>query len=364
MMASAKASVNNGQQFKNIKKTMAAAVLVQKNVNIILAQSNITLTALPNLPKHQQTARDHAKAWDDVWKGVLFTTSEFIGYATLFNESYSAMMEDVKTIKNPNSTPQAKEAARDDIKSILSGAVLPALTQKKVNATKQTAKIKNFHDSFQTAYSEFQADFNTADKIITKDNQDLIKKQTDLSKAQAVAEGLEYGIVIDSALLPITAAFIAAAGPIGMIIGGIVLAAEVAALAALVAEYANAMEKVNNIQSEITAENKEVTQLKGVETQIRGLQTATVNIQQASQQIESGWETLEGDIKEVIQNVGDVSPDKAASVVEIQLKAVNDTWQTILADVEKLRPVDGKIPSKSYANAAEFLKAVTSKQGS
>ena len=363
-MASTKAIENNGQQLKNIKKTMSFAAQVQKNVNTILAQSDITLKAIPNLPKHQQTARDHAKAWDDVWKGVLFTTSEFISYAHSFNESYSAMMEDVKTIKDPNSTPQAKEAARDDIESILSGVVLPKLKEKKLNATNQTAKIKKFHDSFQTAYSEFQADFATADKIITQDNQDLIKKKAKLAKAKAVAEGLEIGLGVDGGLLPITAAYTFAAGPIGVIVGGILLAIEIGALVGLLIEYANAMEKVNTIQSEITAEKQEVTQLTGVETQIKGLQNATVNIQQASQQIESCWETLEGDMKEVIQNVGDVSPDKAASVVEIQLKAVNDTWQTILADVEKLRPVDGKIPSKTYANAAEFLKAVRPKQGS
>ena len=48
------------------------------------------------------------------------------------------------------------------------------------------------------------------------------------------------------------------------------------------------------------------------------------------------WETITGDMNEMIQQLKTITPDKVAVVIGIELKTADDEWKKILAEVEKV----------------------------
>lgn len=353
-------STNNVKdQGKNLSKTMNGAVLVSKNVQMILLQQDITLSALPNLPAHQQAARAHAKKWDDIWKAILSTTSEVIDFANTFDSSYQQLLTLTNTLENGTAAEKAK--AKTDFLAVMNEVILATLKDKHTKATQVATNTETFYNQFLPDYHKFHSDFKTANKIITKDDDKLNNLAADLAKAKAKALGLEIGIMADAGLVPITVAGTYAAGPVGVIVGGILLVIEIGALVGMLIEYADAMKEVHSIQNKISDVTEEMTQLQGVETQITGLQNASLNIMQGAKSVENGWLTLSADMHALIKRAEGISPEDIAIIIKSELGGMNKDWQTVLEQTKKLQPDGGVIGHKTYKTADDMLQAITPK---
>ena len=346
-------------QGKNVSKTMNGAVLVNKNVQMILIQQDIKLSALPNLPTHQQAARAHAKKWNDIWKAILSTTSELIDFAGTFNSSYKQLLTLTNTLEN--GTPAEKAKAKTDFLAVMNQVILATLKEKQKSAAQVATNTEKFYNLFLPDYNNFLSDFNVADKIIKKDDDRLNDLTAELVKAESVAHGLEIGILADAGLIPVTVASTYAAGPIGVIVGGIMLAIEIGALVGMLVEYADAMKKVHSIQNKITDVKAEMTQLQGVETQITGLQNASLNIMEGAKSVENGWLALSSDMQTLIKRAEGISPEQIAIIIRSELGCMNTDWQTVLEQTKKLQPDGGVIAHKTYKTADEMLQAITPK---
>lgn len=69
-------------QGQNQKDTVSGATQVTKNARLIVDQATIdTIKEIPNLPTHQNAAKEQSKKWtDNIWPLIIKTTAEIIDY--------------------------------------------------------------------------------------------------------------------------------------------------------------------------------------------------------------------------------------------------------------------------------------------
>ena len=286
-------------QGKNVSTYMIGAVEVSKNVHMILLQQDIKLSVLPNLPAHQEAARAHAKKWDDIWKASLSTTSEIIDFANTFDSSYQKLLTLTNTLENGTAAEKAK--AKTDFLAVMNEVILATLKDKHTKVSQVVTNIETFYNQFLPDYNNFLSDFETAENIMRKDDDKLNDLTADLAKAKAKALDLEKAIIGDASLVPLTVAATYDAGPVGIIVGGILAVIELGVLVGMLEEYADTKRKVHFLQNQISDVKEEMTLLQGVETQITGLQNASLKNMEGARSVENGWLALSDDMQNLIE---------------------------------------------------------------
>ena len=341
------------EQGNNVSKIMNGAVLVSKNVQMILLQQDITLSAFRYLTAHQEAARAHANKWEGVWTAILSTTSEIIDFAGTFNSSYQQLLTLTNTLENGTAAQKAK--AKSIFLGVMNQVIFGTLIDKQITAAQIASNTEIFYNSFLPNYNSFLYDFSIAYNIIKlNDINDRLKDlAADLVKAKHKAWKLEIGIVADS--LPFTVAGTYAAGSVGVIVGGIMFPIEIGGLAGM---YADTMKEVHSIQNQLTEMKPEMTQLQGVETQITGLRNASLNIMEGARSVENGWLALASDMQTLIKQAEVISPEQIAFMIRSELGIMNKDWRDVLEQAKKLQPDGGVIGHKTYKTADYMLLAI------
>lgn len=143
--------------------------------------------------------------------------------------------------------------AKDNFVQALQIVLIPNLQGKSKTAKGIATSVQTFHSDFQPLYNKFQTDFKAANDLMTKDNTAILDKQADLTMWKGKALGYEMAAVSMGVALPITAAATAVFSEtgVGLLVGGILMVGELAALGTMLGLYADAMHHVNDLNSDI-----------------------------------------------------------------------------------------------------------------
>ena len=341
---------------------MNGAVLVSKNVQMILLQQDISLSALCYLPAHQQAARAHANKWEDIWKTILSTTSQIIDFA----KTFSASLQQIRKLDFALrfGTAEEKAIGKANFLSVVNQLILATLIDKQIIAAQIATNAEIYYKSFLPDYNSFLFDFNITYNIIKLNGIDdkLNNLSADLAKAKAKALRLEIAIMAEAGLTPFTIAGTYAAGPVGVIVGGIMLPIKIGAFAGMLVEYVDAIKEVHFIQNQITEINAEMTQLQGVETQITGLHNASRYIMEGAKSVENGWLALASEIQMLIKRAEGISPEEILVMIRSELGGMYSDWQTVQREIKKLQQDGRVIGHITYKTVDEMLLAITPKR--
>ena len=345
-------------QGKNQKDTVAGATQVTKFARQIIEQGPIsTIKEIPKLPDHQKAAVDQSNEWlKNIWPLIIKTTADIIDYANTFQATYQELETLIPALE------KGDQKAKQDFIAALNGALLPTLQQKQVTSKDIASKIYKFSSSFNELYHSFQTDFEKANKIMTQDKEELVHAQANAAKYHAEAQAYEYAAVGAGVALPYTAAatvFLSETG-IGLIIGGILVLGELAAIVTLLTKYVEAIDNYNNAMQEVYRLNQQVAQLTAIEKQITGLQNSSQSVSNSASNVADGWTALSDDLSNTIQHLENIKPEDAAILIKINLNAANNEWGELLKQAEILQPSGGQLDSKSFKTSSDMIKAMKS----
>ena len=252
------------------------------------------------------------------------------------------------------------EKAKKDLLEALEVVLLPALKDKSTAAQSIAAKCNEFSTAFQPLHDKFQDDFKKANKVMIKDKNDISNKQNDIWKWTAKARHYEFEAVAAGVALPCTAVttVIFSETGVGLIIGGILMIGEIAAISTFLHEYADAMHHVSDLRSAISDLNDQVAELTAIENQITGLEDYSQKVTDTSANIADGWRSLNDHMENTIKHLKDVSPDQGAITINSELSSANKEWGEVLSQAEILQPNGGVLDEKTFKSSTDMLKAI------
>ena len=347
------------EQGKNVSKIVNSAVLARKNVQMIFLQQAITLSAFRYFSGHQDAARAHANKWEGVWKAILFTTTEIIDFAETFSNSYQQIRALAQILRT--GTAEEKARAKTNVLTVMNQLILGTLKDKRIIAAQIVTNAEIYYKSFLPNYNSFLYDSNIAYKIMRINDIDdkLNNLSADLAEAKAKALKLEIAIMAEAGITPYTIAGTYAAGPVGVIVGGIMYPIDIRGLAGMFIEYADAIKEINSIQYQITEMKAEMTHLHEVESQITGLHNASLYIVEGAKSVENGWLALYSEMQTLIKRAEGISPEELVVMIGSELAIMNKDWQDVIEPTRKLQPIGGAIGHITYKTVDDMLLAIT-----
>ena len=341
---------------KQVELTKASTV-IQTYVSIILQQPDLKLKALPNLPAHQKTARDHANNWNNTILPLMSKAdADIIDYANKFDSFYSDLVKYAKDIKNPESKKNLVEGLN---------LLLSTIKQKDANVEAVVNDLSTFHKNLNTDYQNFQTDVNLAAVKIEGDKGEL-KALSDELDAIGDAMHRDVGLMVGGGatiavgvLMIVVGGFteIATAGLSTVLIGGgvLVFSSGVAMETVGRSDYSQQIDKQKNVQEELEGDKIELAGLKTTKHQVTGFVDGLANAITAATNLKAAWHTLDADLEELITAITDVDPSIPVTWLLDELNRAKLDWQVALDQAKKLQP-DGKVPTKLYKNIQDVFK--------
>lgn len=338
-------------------RVIADAVLVTKNVRMILLQGDIdSIPELPNLPSHQRAVRTHSKTWDnEIWPLMLKATTSIIHFGSEFNVCYKILANKLKP-KLQEGDEQAKGQFIDLVEILLEN-----IKEQASEASEAHERIKEFYENMKPLYDAFEKDYNVANDVLTRDNDELKSKQNDLEDWEAKAETYIQSAIAMGAALPATAEATAAfsSSGVALIIGGVLLAGEMITLTTMLGLYGDAMHHIHQLNKQIRDLESEVADLTHIKSQIKGLKRNTYSAVVSSRKVALGWETLKTDLEKMVQQLKVLTPENAFELEGLRLARVNEQWKVVMKQAENLKPGgNGQLEDKNYKDGEELLNAI------
>lgn len=341
---------------KQVAKTKASTV-VQTYVSFILQQPDLKLSALPNLPAHQTTARDHANNWSDTILPLMSKTdADIIDYANKFDSFYDDLVKYAKDIKNPASK-----------KSLIEGLNLLGSTikQKEANVQVIVKNLSTFQKNLNTDFQHFESDVNQA-AVKIEGESGVLKKLNDeldaINKAMQKDIGLMAGggatITFGVAMIFFGAlAEIPSGGATTALIGGGVLVVSGGVIMETIGstDYSSQIDLQRQVEEQLAGDKIELIALKTAKHQVTGFVDGLKDVIAATTSLKAAWQTLDADLEELITAIKDVDPDISPNWLLDELNRAKLDWQVALDQAKKLQP-DCKVPTKWFKNVQEAFK--------
>lgn len=342
---------------KQVELTKASTV-IQTYVSIILQQPDLKLKALPNLPSHQKTARDHADNWNDTILPLMSKTdADIIDYANKFDSFYLDLLKYAKDLKNTQSK-----------KNLIEGLNLLSSTikQKNTNVEAVVDDLSTFQKNLNADYQNFQSDVNQAAVKIEGDSGELQSLSDELD---AISDAMhkDIGLMAGGAATIVAGVVMIVVGAVGEIpsggtttalIGGGVLIVSGGVIMETMGstDYSKQIDKQKNVQEELEGDKIDLAGLKTIKHQVTGFVKHLENAIAAATGLKAAWQVLDADLEEVITAIKDVHPNtQAATWLPQELDRAKRDWQVALDHAKKLQP-DGKVPTKLYKNVQDAFK--------
>lgn len=341
---------------KQVAQTKASTV-VQTYVSFILQQPDLKLSALPNLPAHQTTARDHANNWNNTILPLMSKTdADIIDYANKFDSFYDDLVKYAKDIKNPASK-----------KSLIEGLNLLASTikQKEANVQLVVKNLSTVQKNLNSDFQHFESDVNQAAVKIEGSSGELkmlnkqlevikkaMQKDIDLMASGAVTVLAGVALIVFGALSEIPSGGVSTA----LIGGGVLVVSGGAIMETLGStDYSSQIDLQKQVQEQLAGEKIELTGLKIVHLQVSGFVHGLEDAIAATTSLKAAWQLLDADLEELITAIKDVDPDVSRNWLMDELNRAKLDWQFALDQAKKLQP-DGKVPTKLFKNVQEAFK--------
>lgn len=341
---------------KQVAQTKASTV-VQTYVSFILQQSDLKLSALPNLPAHQTTARDHANNWNNTILPLMSKTdADIIDYANKFDSFYNDLVKYAKDIKNPASK-----------KSLIEGLNLlrSTIKQKEANVQVVVKNLSTFQKNLNSDFQHFESDVNLAAVKIEGSSGELktlnneleainkaMQKDIDLMASGAVTVVVGVAIIAFGALSEIPSGGVSTA-----LIGGGVLVVSGGAIMETFGstDYSSQIDRQKQVEEQLAGETLELLGLKTAKLQVSGFVHSLKEAIAATTSLEAAWQTLDADLEELITAIKDVDPDISPNWLMAELNRAKLDWQVALDQAKKLQP-DGKVSTKLFKNVQDAFK--------
>ena len=346
---------NSAIKDKQVKLTSSYTV-IQTYVQIILEQPDITLDALPDLPKHQANARQHASNWNNNILPLLSkTNADIIDYSNQFTSFYEQLVKFANDIKNPESR-----------KNLLQGLKLlsSTITQKDKNVQHVNNQLSTFQANLNKDDANFAKDANTAAVKIVGDSGEIkaLSKQLDaiqdaMDKDIGLMAGGAVTIVAGIAMVVFGAVSeIPSGGASTALIGGGVLVANGGVIMETLGatDYNNLIKKQKEVTEQLAEDKQQLAALKTTKKQVSGFVKGLENAITAASALRAGWQALHADLQEVITAVDNVDPNVGSWLVA-ELERAKKDWEVALDQAKRLQP-DGKVPTKLYENLQDAFK--------
>lgn len=341
---------------KQVELTKASTV-IQTYVSIILQQPDLKLNALPNLPAHQKTARDHANNWNNTILPLMSKTdADIIDYANKFDSFYVDLVKYAKDIKNPESKKNLVEGLN---------LLLSTIKQKDANVEAVVNDLSTFHKNLNADYQNFQSDVNQAAVKIEGDSGEL-KALSDELDAIHDAMHKDIGLMVGGAVTIVAGVAMIVVGALAEIpsggastalIGGGVLIVSGGVIMETMGstDYSNQIDKQKDVQEQLAGDKIELAGLKTTKHQVTGFVAGLANAIIAATSLKAAWQTLDADLQELITAIKDVDPNIPPTWLLDELNRAKLDWQVALDQAKKLQP-DGKVPTKLYKNVQDAFK--------
>jgi DNA repair exonuclease SbcCD ATPase subunit len=348
---------SNPQLKDDLSKTASASAVIQTYVGMILQQADIKLDALPDLPAHQKTARDHANSWNNtVLPEMIKTNADIIDYANEFASFYETLVKYAKDVANPESRKKLVEGLK----------LLHDTIQKKYESAKGvTDKLSQFHSELTVDNQNFLSDCNTAEVKIAGDDGEIkaLSKQLDaiqdgMNKDIGLMAGGAVAIVVGIGMVFVgVVAEIPSAGLSTALIGGGVLVVSGGAIMETfgATDYSKLIEQQKEVNEKLAKDKQQLTSLKAIKGQLSGFLLALESAITAAEALMVAWQTLGADLNEVISAIDRVDPSISSDFIVDELGTAKSDWEVALDQAKKLQ-ANGKLPIKVYDNLQDAFK--------
>ena len=321
------------------KDVSVASIAIQTYVAAILRQPDLKLDALPQLPEHQKTAREHAQSWlDKVLPNIVKTNADIIDYANSFLSFYDKLIELAKQIDDGDKT---------NIKTFADGLVIlrNVLTTKETASKNVENQIEDFKSNLSVDYDEFTKDAAAATKLLEGDdgaikkiNDEIDSVNSQLNTYIGMMSGGAVGIVGGITMILVGSfATIETAGissslivaGTGLLVGGI--GSDITGGV----EYSLAVKRKKELLEELATDKQGIGAIKHIHTVLDGFVSQMDDALKSVSNLRDQWSQLGADLDKVIADL-DKNPGSLGLVA--QLKSAKGDWGNTLDFARRMEP--------------------------
>jgi predicted phage tail protein len=348
-------ALSNPKISSSAKELLNASAAIQTYVAAILRQADIKLDALPDLPKYQATARQHAENWSNqLSPAIIKTNTDIIDYSNHFRAFYDTLKKLAEKIDNGD-----KEAVKTFTDGL--GLLRNNVSRKEESAKYLKIQLQDFKSQLSLDHDDFTKEANAAAKELEGDDgelKDLSNKidniNSKLNELIGAMAGGATAIVGGIALILVGAfAEIETDGlSTGLILAGIgTLGAGIGAEIGGGVEYGLAVEEKKALQEKLSSEKSAIGTLKHVKSLLDGFVSQMDAAISSVEVLEQQWTVLSNDLTKVITDL-DRNPGSLGLVAI--LNAAKGDWEEALSLAQKMIPT-GEMNVKEVNNLMDVI---------
>lgn len=338
------------------KATTAASAAVQVYVAAILEQGTMELKEMPDLLKHQETARMHAVKWNvAVLPGMANTLANIIGYANQFNVYYTNL---AKLADKVASDSDAREKFIEGLTQLRN-----SISRKVADSKSVKTSLITFNDNLQADYTTFKDDAAKATKLYEGKSGEIAKLSGDIDQAQksmdtdiGVMAGGAVGIVAGTIVIVVgaVAEIPTASVSTGLIVGGVgMMVTGITSEIVGGVQYALTVKKLVSLKEKLKEDKLGFMGVKTVEGQLDGLVNQLNNAIAAVNSLTQQWSDLYDSLEQVIKDV-DEDPGTYGPQVKSMLDKASQDWHDALSFSLKLQP-NGQLKVQKYPKIQDAI---------
>ncbi|MFK0311683.1 HBL/NHE enterotoxin family protein [Pseudomonas sp. NPDC090233] len=328
-----------------INQTASAGSLVNGACTAILQQANMDVPAMPEMAKHQQTARDHANLWINTLQPALIgSIGGVVGFSNQFNAYLAPLL---KAAANVNTDPKARQTVVEGLQLLQTAA-----NTQKSNAVLANQSVDDFRKNFSVDFSAFATDIDTLTQKLAGDNGEIIQLQAEMAARQkamnndltmiaAGATGAVVGVLMIA--VGVLAEIPSAGLSTGLIVaGGVVVAGGAAVTIYGSVDYSSNMKKYKAAAEKLAADQAEIVLMTHAKGQLGTLNQQISNAIGALNAMESSWQTLISSLDTLIKQVQSTDVDSA--FLTAQLNAACSDWDDMATQARKVQDMINPAP--------------------
>lgn len=311
-----KGKLSSPQLVNQLDGVVDAKTVVSYYCKSIIAQRDIKLTALENLPAHQNTARKHAQYWQErVEPRIQQCFTDTVNFSSAFLGKYDHLKSLIDQMKKGN------QQAKDEFTTTI-GTLTVQLGAVVGHAKDVTTTVGQFSQMLNQDTRNFKSDSEEAQAKIIADNGELKALQDQLDTINKAIDR-----------------------DIGLIAGGI-LSIWVSVAAGI--DLKKQKDAKHNVELKMAMERQELMALNAAKSHIDGLVESPVAVSSALTSLEGAWASLKNDLEEVTEELKGLSTPSAAAFLGPLLETAKKDWEVALDRAKQLQATTEQFQGISF----------------
>lgn len=315
-MMARKGRLSSPQLPNQLDGVVDAKTVVSYCCKSIIAQRDIKLAALDNLPVYQNTARKHAQYWQDsVDPRIQQCFTDTVNFSSAFLGKYDHLNSLIEQMKKGNQQAKDEFITATGTLTVQLGAVVGY-------AKDITTAVGQFGQMLNQDTRNFKSDSEEAQAKIIADNGELEALQDQLD---AINKAIDRDI--------------------GLIAGGI-LTIWVSVAAGI--DLKKKKDAKHNVELKMAMERQELMALNAAKSHIDGLVKSPVPVSSALTSLEGAWASLKSDFEEVTKELKGLSTPSAAAFLGPLLETAKKDWEVALDRAKQLQATTEEFQGISF----------------